>query len=296
MDAYSHSLESDSDDCDSFGNRLGNNLDKVLKIRDVHGKRWVSDEDDDSEDEVINAFGRHRKMFDDSSTDEEAGEAELSRESLRKVYELAMALPSPANLVSAMKGSRERAEQSQKNLTVTWAPDVYDPPPTQLELILSRGTKQQKLPKKEKKSGKKAQKGKDFSRGGSSGKESSRGSSRDKTKKQHRGFSGGSRRYNMFADGDDDDMESFSSGVPDSAFESKKDSSRWGGRDKKKQTCGMGGNFRRYDLPPSDDDDDDEEQEVKAGKVEAGSPDSHCGSSFLKGSLKELHHSVAKAL
>ncbi|PKI62111.1 hypothetical protein CRG98_017484 [Punica granatum] len=45
-----------------------------------------------------------------------------------------------------------------------------------------------------------------------------------------------------------------------------------------------------------DDDDDHEEQEVKAGKVEAGSPPSHCGSSFLKGYLKEVHHSVAKGI
>lgn len=191
-----------------------------------------------------------------------------------------------------MKGSREKERGSQRKLTVTWAPDVYDPPPTQLELILSRGTKQQKLPKKEKKSGKKGQKGKDFSRGVSSSKESSRSGGKDKKKKQHRGASAGSRRYNRFSEGDYDDMESSNSGVLDSTCESGKASSHWSGRNKK-QTGGMAGNFRQYDLPPSDS---DEDEEAEVGNVEAGSPDPQCGSSFLKGSLKEVHYSVAKAL
>lgn len=178
---------------------------------------------------------------------------------------------------------------------VTWAPDVYDPPPTQLEFILSTGTKQQKMPKKEKKSGKRGQKGKESSRGGSSSKESSLGGGRDKKKKQHHRASAASRCYNMFADGDYDGLEGFSSGgVLDSAYESSpKASSRWSSRDKKKQTGGMGGNFRRYDLPPSDSDEDEEAEDEN---VEAGSPDPHCGSSLLKGSLKDIHCKVARAI
>ncbi|GFY93271.1 hypothetical protein Acr_08g0016670 [Actinidia rufa] len=36
----------------------------------------------------------------------------------------------PLMLVSAMKGSREKRGKPPKKLTVSWAPDVYDPPPS----------------------------------------------------------------------------------------------------------------------------------------------------------------------
>ncbi|KAK4755311.1 hypothetical protein SAY87_009068 [Trapa incisa] len=170
-----------------------------------------------------------------------------------------------------MKASSEKDGESRRKLRVTWAPDVYDPPPIKSELILSRDSMQQKAPKKEKRSGKKGQKGKEFSR---ASKESSRASGKDKKKKkQHCRAAASSKHYDIFGDGDNDDMRSFSSGVLDSTSEcSSKASSQWSSSsDKKKRNGGTGVNFRRYDLPPSDSDEDDEEAE----DVEACSPDPH---------------------
>ena len=74
--------------------------------------------------------------------------------------------------MSALKGSREKQGLSPKKLTVTWAPDVYDPPPTSV-LHTVRGKKQQKSKKNndKKKNGKKGQKGNNSSRGSGGGKD-----------------------------------------------------------------------------------------------------------------------------
>lgn len=50
----------------------------------------------------------------------------------------------PLKLVSAMKGSRERQGASPRKLSVKWAPDVYDPPPTIVSHTVNRSKKQQK--------------------------------------------------------------------------------------------------------------------------------------------------------
>lgn len=98
MDVYSHPVNSDSDDCDGFSDNLVNSVDKVLKIQDVHRKEHAS-EDADSDVEEKNEFhgqlffSSSQNMFDFSSSDEENGEPGSSRESLRKVYALAMSLP-----------------------------------------------------------------------------------------------------------------------------------------------------------------------------------------------------------
>ncbi|XVF08051.1 hypothetical protein REPUB_Repub06bG0192200 [Reevesia pubescens] len=77
-----------------------------------------------------------------------------------------ISLPTPLNLVSALKGSREKQGLPPKKLTVKWAPDVYDPPPTSV-LHTVRSKKQQKSKKNndKKKNGKKGQKGNNSSRG-----------------------------------------------------------------------------------------------------------------------------------
>ncbi|KAF8402855.1 hypothetical protein HHK36_010946 [Tetracentron sinense] len=80
-------------------------------------------------------------------------------------------LPTPVKLVSAMKGGRENTGTSLKKLTVTWAPDVYDPPVTSVSHSV-KSHNQQRL-KNNKKNGKHKQKAK-----------SSRGSST--YRKQHR--------------------------------------------------------------------------------------------------------------
>lgn len=84
--------------------------------------------------------------------------------------------PIPANLVSALKGSREKQGIPPKKLTVTWAPDVYDPVPSIPPP--SRGKKQQKSKRNNdnKKNGKKGQKGSN-SRGSGKDKKHSRKSS-----------------------------------------------------------------------------------------------------------------------
>ncbi|ONI03311.1 hypothetical protein PRUPE_6G250300 [Prunus persica] len=97
--------------------------------------------------------------------------------------ETAMQTPAPSKLLSAMKGSREKEGLSPGKLTVTWAPDVYDPPTTSMSHTVT-GKKQQKSKNKKnwKRDGKKGQKG---------------SSSRGKEKKQYRkgGASERSHRY-----------------------------------------------------------------------------------------------------
>lgn len=98
MDAYSHSADSDSDDCDSCTDKPVKRVDEVVKIRDVHGKQRAS-YDDGSKIEEKNKYEEHSvfssssKMIDFSSSNEESGGPESSKESLRKVYALAMSLP-----------------------------------------------------------------------------------------------------------------------------------------------------------------------------------------------------------
>ncbi|XP_022747736.1 uncharacterized protein LOC111297307, partial [Durio zibethinus] len=144
-------------------------------------------------------------------------------------------VPTPLKLVSALKGSREKQGLSPKKLTVTWAPDVYDPPPTSV-LHTVRGKKQQKSKKNndKKKNGKKGQKG-SYSTRGSVG---------------------------------------------------RKDS---------KQFCrGRGNSDRCYKLLEVEDRIVNTSGDLDDFNV--GSPDPHCGSSFLKMSPTRMHYSVAEAL
>lgn len=81
----------------------------------------------------------------------------------------------PSRLVSAMKGSREKHGKQPKKLSVSWAPDVYDPIPTSVSHVLSN--KNQRNLSYGKKSGKHKHKGRS---------KSSQGSSKGKEKKQSR--------------------------------------------------------------------------------------------------------------
>lgn len=90
----------------------------------------------------------------------------------------------PLKPVSAMKGSCEKRGETKRGLRVTWAPDVYDPLPTSVSHAVRRGSKQQKVSRKDKRNGKRGHKGKDSSRGSWS-KDSSNGvGCRDKKKKK----------------------------------------------------------------------------------------------------------------
>ncbi|KAI8013001.1 hypothetical protein LOK49_LG05G00521 [Camellia lanceoleosa] len=148
-------------------------------------------------------------------------------------------LPTPSKLVSAMKGSREKQGMTPpEKLTVRWAPDVYDPPPS---ISTSTSVKIKKpRPKSESKryydykNGKNKRKGKP-----------SKGSS-SKDKKHVRKHSGSSNKYYQTLDNDDRVVDY-------------------------NEPCGESGGFG------------------------VGSPNSYCGSSFLKKSVRELHFSVAEA-
>ncbi|XWS43694.1 hypothetical protein CRYUN_Cryun16bG0125400 [Craigia yunnanensis] len=159
----------------------------------------------------------------------------FSEDSVQSPYSRSISLPTPLKLVSALKGSRENQGSSLKKLTVTWAPDVYDPPPMSV-LHTVRSKKQQKSKKNndKKKNGKKGQKGNNSSR---------------------------------------------SSG---------------GGKDNKQFRRGGGSSDRCYKPLEV------ENRIVKASgdldDFNFGSPDPHCGSSFLKKSPTRMHYSVAEAL
>lgn len=88
----------------------------------------------------------------------------------------------PLKLVSALKGSREKHGVPLKKLTVTWAPDVYDPTPTAVSHVVTN--KSQRHRNDSKRNSKNKQKG--------TGKPS-RGS-RGKDKKQGRKYGGSSNR------------------------------------------------------------------------------------------------------
>ncbi|KAL0426343.1 UNVERIFIED_CONTAM: hypothetical protein Slati_2809100 [Sesamum latifolium] len=139
---------------------------------------------------------------------------------------------SPLKLVSAMKGSREKQGTAPKKLSVTWAPDVYDPTPTAASHVPS--SKNQHYRNDGKKNGKNKQK-----RGG----KSSRGS-RGKDKKQARKNGGDSAKLKPLHDNDVIDSTEPLGGVVD---------------------------------------------------FHGASPDSFCGSSFLKKSVATLHFPVTEA-
>ncbi|MBA0833387.1 hypothetical protein Goarm_017705 [Gossypium armourianum] len=83
-----------------------------------------------------------------------------------------VSLPTPMKLVSALKGSRAKQGILPKKRSVTWAPDVYDPPPTSL-LHMIRNKRQHKLKRNnndKKKIGRKGLKGTKSTRGNVGGK------------------------------------------------------------------------------------------------------------------------------
>ena len=74
-------------------------------------------------------------------------------------------LPTACKLISAMKGGREKEGIPPKKLSVSWAPDVYDPPPTSVSHYPRKNVQQQYKSKKKHAKGK--QKGKHVRAGGS---------------------------------------------------------------------------------------------------------------------------------
>lgn len=235
MEAQHLSVDSELVTSKKLVNKLGTSFDGV-RIQNAHEFESSSDgvdhSDDEDADELKECTKSHQKMLDNAvrpspsklmsphiSSDEEDEEEQPNLELQELFYEeivdnptlgCSVFSPAPLELTSAFKGSHEKQGGAPRKLTVTWAPDVYDPPPTQLLDIITRGTKQKKLPKKEKIGGKEGQKGKETTRGGGGGRDSSRGGggSKDKKKKQnHR--TGKSGKSCSFVDDDGSDNYSY---------------------------------------------------------------------------------------
>ncbi|KAI4318999.1 hypothetical protein MLD38_032650 [Melastoma candidum] len=97
------------------------------------------------------------------------GEYELpgSEDCACDVYTRSNSFPPSLKLLPALKGSREKhGVASIGKLTVRWAPDVYDPPPTSVSHFLSRSSKKRAARKD--KNEKKGHKGKGSSKAMSS--------------------------------------------------------------------------------------------------------------------------------
>ncbi|CAI9780134.1 unnamed protein product [Fraxinus pennsylvanica] len=84
-----------------------------------------------------------------------------------------ISLPTSSKLVSAMKGSREKQGIPPEELSVTWAPDVYDPVPTAASHVSSN--KNHRHRSDSKRYGKNKQKGGGKSSRGSKGKDKKQG-------------------------------------------------------------------------------------------------------------------------
>ncbi|KAK2657892.1 hypothetical protein Ddye_010944 [Dipteronia dyeriana] len=162
-----------------------------------------------------NTFPSTGKVLPSAGSDEDVDEEPetvlqqmFSDEPMHSPY-LSISLPTPLKLVSAMKGSREKLGAAPRKLTVKWAPDVYDPPPTIVSHTVNRSKKQQKLKKErnnKQKNGKKWQKG-----------NSSRGSSGSKNKQYRKNAGCTEKSYNSLdVGGLHDDLHDFDVGGPDS--------------------------------------------------------------------------------
>ncbi|PSS23744.1 Vacuolar membrane protease [Actinidia chinensis var. chinensis] len=251
-------------------NDLGDILTEFLHIQDGHeltsknilpqssdktGNSNVQKEDECEENQIKSTILTSGKCFSKCATsprfsdtvsvdgeDEEVGDEKGNNltavilkqndcEPSKPAHAVPIPLPTPLMLVSAMKGSWEKRGKRPKKLTVSWAPDVYDPPPsapTSVRINKPRSKSESK------KNGKSKHKGK-----------SSKGAS-SKDKRQVRKHGGSSNKcYRLLED-----------------FDKLVD----------------------YNEPPT-----------KLGDFDVGSPDSYCGSSFLKKSMTKLHFSVAEA-
>ncbi|KNA13028.1 hypothetical protein SOVF_120390 [Spinacia oleracea] len=119
--------------------------------------------------------------------EEETTEFQAENKSCKR----SLSLPTESKLVSALKGGREKEGVPPRKLSVSWAPDVYDPPPTSVSHYPKKRSQQQS--KSNKKHGKGKQKSKNTRSGGSA----------TKDKKHHRKVSGRSDRcLDSFSDTD----------------------------------------------------------------------------------------------
>ncbi|KAG6769446.1 hypothetical protein POTOM_025082 [Populus tomentosa] len=175
---------------DVLVDELESNLSRFASLKDVEEETYTSDGDDNSDaEEGYEPYGPQpvKKCHDNSSSmapsddepetglqllfPEEFPHLNSTRLPVSVLFLFPMAFLeflfaiTHDYLVSAMKGSREKQEGSPRKLTVSWAPDVYDPIPNSLSHSVK--SKQKKSSRKDrdkdnnhnKKNGKKGQKG-----------------------------------------------------------------------------------------------------------------------------------------
>ncbi|GMH23097.1 hypothetical protein Nepgr_024940 [Nepenthes gracilis] len=165
-------------------NKLAITFDETLKVKDVHpviGNDLPVDEDDNNGLKVENvavdlnldcddfAVSTLKKCLGKCATFPNGGHMSSKSEDGRdktpdsqlqqsSSYSHSTSLPSARKLISAMKGSREKEGASPRDLNVSWAPDVWEPPSTSLSHTVKKTTQQQF--KNNKKHGKGKHKGK----------------------------------------------------------------------------------------------------------------------------------------
>lgn len=120
---------------------------------------YDEEEDDLSEDELLAQMGYAKSepeinIIKDSNEEEEEGEDGLSEEAILAQmgylkneppkHEPITTPMANLNLVSAFKGSREKEGNPAKESRVSWAPDVYDPPPTSEDHFTTNKTERHK--------------------------------------------------------------------------------------------------------------------------------------------------------
>ncbi|KAA8518870.1 hypothetical protein F0562_016356 [Nyssa sinensis] len=130
---------------------------------------------------AVSTDGEHEHELDEMTTVVK----ENGYESAKQANLPPISLPNPPKLVSALKGSREKLGTPPRQLTVTWAPDVYDPRPTAVSHVPTSKKQRHRSDSRKsdgKKNGRNKQKG-----GGKLG--------RGKDKKQVRKYGGSSNKF-----------------------------------------------------------------------------------------------------
>ncbi|XP_010427021.1 PREDICTED: uncharacterized protein LOC104711940 [Camelina sativa] len=132
--------------------------------------------DESEEDKAIITQPIPESLPPDSLDDDETEDKNLAT-ALQDMFSESM---TEATLIPAIKGAREKHGKSVQKLSVSWAEDVYDPPPSIVSHTRSKKQQPQKSKSKDnlKKSGKKGQKGSSNSRGGKDKKQTSSRSSK----------------------------------------------------------------------------------------------------------------------
>lgn len=153
---------------DVLVDELESNLSRFASLKDIEEETYTSDGDDNSDaEEGYEPYGSQpvKKCHDNSSSMAPSDDEPETGLQLLFPEEFPHLNSTCLPLVSAMKGSREKQEGSPRKLTVSWAPDVYDPIPNSLSHSVK--SKQKKSSRKDrdkdnnhnKKNGKKGQKG-----------------------------------------------------------------------------------------------------------------------------------------